>query len=221
VVRQAELAERLAERVSLWNRAHKLRLFFETIQPDAETTVVDVGVGDTGFSTGRGAARTHNYFEAMYPWPERITAVSDVGLPNFAAEFPSIRCVTADGRELPFSDDAFDVAVSNAVLEHAGARADQRAFVHELCRVAARVFVSTPNRWFPIEVHTLVPVVHWLPRRLRNRIFETLRRESWRGVELLGPRALLGLFPDGVDTRIVERRLTISAVAVRSGWTPT
>jgi hypothetical protein len=221
VVRQPDLAEWLAERVSLWNRAQKMRLFFEAIQPDAETTVVDVGVGDTGFSTGRGAARTHNYFEAMYPWPERITAVSDVGLTNFAAEFPSIRSVTADGRELPFSHDAFDVAVSNAVLEHVGERDDQRAFVHELCRVAPRVFVSTPNRWFPVEMHTLVPLVHWLPKWPRDTIFEALRRENWRGVELLGPRALLGLFPDGVDTRIVERRLTISAVAVRSGWTPT
>jgi 2-polyprenyl-3-methyl-5-hydroxy-6-metoxy-1,4-benzoquinol methylase len=221
VSRQAELVERLAERVSLWNRAHKLRLFFETIQPDAETTVVDVGVGDTGFSTGRGAARTHNYFEAMYPWPERITAVSDVALSNFGAEFPSVRCVTADGRDLPFPDNAFDVAVSNAVLEHVGERDDQRAFVRELCRVAPRVFVSTPNRWFPIEVHTLMPLVHWLPRRPRDRAFQALRRESWRGVELLGPRALLQLFPDGVDTRIVEQRLTISAVAVRSGWTPT
>jgi len=221
VVRQAELAERLAERVSLWNRAHKLRLFFEAIQPDAETTVLDVGVGDTGFSTGRGAARTHNYFEAMYPWPERITAVSDVGLPNFAAEFPSIRCVTADGRDLPFPDDAFDVAVSNAVVEHVGELADQRAFVHELCRVARRVFVSTPNRWFPVEVHTLVPLVHWLPRRPRDAIFEALRRENWRGVELLGPRALLGLFPDAVDARTLERRLTITVVAVRRGWTPT
>jgi SAM-dependent methyltransferase len=218
---RGEPAARLAERVSLWNRGHKLRLFLETFQPDAETTVVDVGVGDTGFSTGRGAARTHNYFEAMYPWPERITAVSDVGLSNFAAEFPSVRCVTADGRELPFPDDAFDVAVSNAVLEHVGGRDDQRAFVHELCRVAPRVFISTPNRWFPIEVHTLVPLVHWLPRRLRDRGFQALRRKEWRGVELLGPRALLGLFPDGVDARIVERRLTITAVAIRSGWTPT
>jgi hypothetical protein len=25
------------------------------------------------------------------------------------------------------------------------------------------VFITTPNRWFPIEVHTVLPFVHWLP----------------------------------------------------------
>jgi hypothetical protein len=33
-----------------------------------------------------------------------------------------------------------------------------------LTRVARRaVFMTTPNRWFPMEVHTTLPFVHWLP----------------------------------------------------------
>jgi SAM-dependent methyltransferase len=208
---------RPAARVSLWNRARKMELFLGEIRPTPETRVVDVGVGDTGFATEPGVAAGHNFFEAMYPWPERITAVSDVPLPHFAVEFPQVATVTADGRQLPFADDAFDVAFSNAVVEHVGAREDQRRFVRELCRVARRVFVSTPNRWFPIETHTLVPFVHWLPRGPRERIFSTLRRDRWRGVELLGPRELLALFPETVETRLIEARITISALAERSG----
>ena len=194
-----------------------MELFLGAIQPTAETRVVDVGVGDTGFATEPGVAASHNFFEGMYPWPDRITAVSDVPLPHFAEKFPQVETVTADGRELPFADGAFDVAFSNAVVEHVGGREDQRRFVHELCRVARRAFVSTPNRWFPIETHTLVPFVHWLPRRPRERIFSALRRERWRGVELLGARELLGLFPETVETRLLEARITISALAERSG----
>jgi SAM-dependent methyltransferase len=194
-----------------------MELFLRAIQPSAETRVVDVGVGDTGFATEPGLAASHNFFEAMYPWPERITAVSDVPLPHFAQEFPQVETVTADGRELPFPDDAFDVAFSNAVVEHVGGREDQRRFVHELCRVAHRVFVSTPNRWFPVEAHTLVPLVHWLPRAPRERIFSALRRDRWQGVELLGARDLLELFPETVETRLLEARITISALAERSG----
>src|ERR671937_2784851 len=162
---------RLAARVSLWNRRRKMELFLRAVAPEPETRVLDVGVGDTGFATEAGVAASHNFFEAMYPWPERITAVSDVPLPRFAQEFPQVETVTADGRELPFADDAFDVAFSNAVVEHVGGREVQRRFVHELCRVAPRVFVSTPNRWFPVETHTLVLFVHWLPRRVRDRAF--------------------------------------------------
>jgi Methyltransferase domain len=205
----------LAARASLWNRRRKLALFLDALRPGPETTVVDVGVGDTGFSTEPGVALSHNFFEAMYPWPERITAVSDVPLPNFAREFPQVACVTASGTDLPFDDGSFDIAFSNAVLEHVGGREEQRRFVHELCRVAPRVFISTPNRRFPVEVHTLMPFLHWLPRRARNRAFAALGRDAWRGVELLTRRELLELFPPGAQPRIVESLITISAVAER------
>jgi hypothetical protein len=205
----------LAARASLWNRKHKLALFLEELGPGPETTIVDVGVGDTGFDTEPGVALSHNFFEAMYPWPEQITAVSDVPLPNFAQEFPEIEPVTASGTNLPFEDDSFDIAFSNAVLEHVGGREEQRRFVHELCRVAPRVFVSTPNRRFPLEVHTLMPFLHWLPRGARDRAFAALRRDAWEGVELLNRRELLELFPPGAQARVVESRMTISVVAQR------
>ncbi len=205
----------LAARASLWNRKRKLALFLEELRPGPETTIVDVGVGDTGFDTEPGVALSHNFFEAMYPWPEQITAVSDVPLPNFAQEFPQIAPVTASGTNLPFEDDSFDIAFSNAVLEHVGGREEQRRFVHELCRVAPKVFVSTPNRRFPLEVHTLVPFLHWLPRSARDRAFTALRRDAWEGVELLNRRELLELFPPGAQARVVESRMTISVVAER------
>ncbi|HSC51707.1 MAG TPA: methyltransferase domain-containing protein [Gaiellaceae bacterium] len=205
----------LAARASLWNRRRKLSLFLETIRPGPETRVVDVGVGDTPFGTEPGVAATHNFFEALYPWPERITAVSDVPLPNFAQAFPSIATVVASGLRLPFPDDAFDVAFSNAVVEHVGGREQQRRFVAELCRVAPRVFVSTPNRWFPLETHTLVPFVHWLPRDAADRAMHALRRRNWEQVELLSKRELLTLFPPSVGTRVVESRITISVAGER------
>jgi SAM-dependent methyltransferase len=208
----------LAARASLWNRRRKFELFMRTVQPGPETRVVDVGVGDTGFGTEPGIAVTHNFFEALYPWPERITAVSDVPLPNFADEFPSIRCVTASGTDLPFEDDAFDVAFSNAVIEHVGGPEEQRRFVEELCRVAPRVFVSTPNRWFPVETHTLVPLVHWLPRPAADRAMRVLRRENWDQLELLSSHELLALFPPKMNARVVESRITISVSAESLYW---
>jgi SAM-dependent methyltransferase len=206
----------LAARTSLWNRRRKLALFMETMRPGPETRIVDVGVGDTGFETEPGVASSHNFFEALYPWPERITAVSDVPLPNFAREFPAVTTVTASGTDLPFGDDAFDVAFSNAVVEHVGAREEQRRFVAELCRVAPRVFLSTPNRWFPVETHTLLPFLHWLPRPTADRAFAALGKDNWGRVALLTKGELLDLFPPNVDARVVESRITISVAAERN-----
>jgi len=148
------MLRRVASRVSMRSRERKLQLFLDLLQPGPETTVVDVGVTDAPF----GAGSTDNFFEALYPWPERITGVGHTELERFAAAFPQVRAVRADGRDLPFRNAEFDVGFSNAVVEHvAGGRDGQRQFVHELCRVSRRVFVTTPNRRFPIEVHTLLP----------------------------------------------------------------
>ncbi len=171
----------------------------ERFCPDEHTTVVDVGVTDSGFGQTEDAAPGDNFFEALYPWPERITAVGIGEFTRFQAAFPRVRYVQADGRSLPFADGEFDMLVSNAVVEHVGGHDDQHAFVHELCRVADRVFVTTPNRWFPIEVHTLVPLVHWLPKSQADALFRTLGKPGATTLHLLRPAEFRALFPYRVE----------------------
>jgi SAM-dependent methyltransferase len=193
------VVRRAASGFSRRSRERKLQLFMELLAPGPDTTVVDVGVTDSGVE---GAYGTDNFLEASYPWPERITAVGVTSLEHFAAAFPRVRTVVADGRSLPFADGEFDVGFSNAVVEHVGGHAQQVAFVHELCRVAKRVFVTTPNRWFPVEVHTLLPVAHWLPRNLQPASLED--------IDLLGPRGFRGLFPYPV--RLLNHGVTLTAI---------
>jgi len=197
----AELTGRLAASVSLSSRRRKLQLFLQEMRPGPQTAVLDVGVSDAGYREAAGHAATANFFEAHYPWPQRITAVGVTDLSSFRRAFPAIRAVTADGRELPFADGEFDVGFSNAVVEHLASREDQRRFVHELCRVARRVFVATPNRWFPLEVHTLLPLVHWLPEDRRDGVFAAVGKGEHAGLRLLGRRELRGVFPGAVEVR--------------------
>src|SRR5437763_4483417 len=196
------MLRRVASSVSMRSRRRTLDLFLETMKPGPQSTVVDVGVTDAPFGSGS----TDNFFEALYPWPDRITGVGKTELDRFAAAFPRVRTVRADGRDLPFADGEFDLGFSNAVVEHvAGGRDGQRQFVHELSRVANRVFVTTPNRWFPLEVHTLRPFVHWLPAGSRERLmpFDDV-------LDPLGPKELAALFPYSV--RVLNRGMTLIAV---------
>ena len=181
------------------------------MQPTAETTVVDVGVSEGGY--GADAYGTANFFEALYPWPERITAVSTQYLTRFRKAFPTVTTVRADGRSLPFADDAFDVGFSNAVVEHLPDRDAQRAFVRELCRVSRRVFVTTPNRRFPVDPHTLVPLAHWLPDAQRDAVYRVFRRPEGLGLRPLYAADLLGLFPASSEPRLLRRGMTLVAVA--------
>ena len=123
----------------------------------------------------------------------------------FQQAFPKVTAVRADGRSLPFPDDSFDIGFSNAVVEHLPDLESQTAFVGELCRVSRRVFLTTPNRWFPVDTHTLVPLAHWLPDERRDTINRRLRREEGLWLQLLSTSDLLALFPDSVRPRLLRR----------------
>jgi SAM-dependent methyltransferase len=203
---------RLTDAVSAHSRRRKLQLFLDEIRPSADTTVLDVGVDEVGFGRpgGQTGCGTHNFFEELYPWPGQITAVGLQSGAGFTESYPHIRYVQADACALPFEDASFDVYFSNAVIEHVGGRDRQRTFVVEALRVASRVFLTTPNRWFPLELHTRLPLVHWLPESLAFRAY-ALARKPWAiDNHLLGPRELRDLFP--VPVRIVNLGMTLVAI---------
>ena len=173
--------------------------------PTATMTILDVGVAGQAHT-----ARAENYLEAWYPYPAQITAVGIEDLTELQKRYPQVMVVQTDGKKLPFSDGQFDIVFSNAVIEHVGDTDTQRKFIAECLRVAKRVFITTPARTFPIEVHTLIPFVHWLPARGRNWIYRHVgrRHEAQPGyLTLLSARALLELFPPHIQVTIVRQRL--------------
>jgi hypothetical protein len=200
---------RLTDAISLRSRERKLKLFLEELCPTPETTVLDVGADALGFGEGDGCG-TLNFFEERYPWPERITALGLHDGAGFRARYPDIPYVQGDACALPFPDGAFDIVFSNAVVEHVGGRGRQRAFVSEAMRVGRRVFLTTPNRRFPVEVHTRLPLVHWLPDAIAHPVYRAAHREIGAEVELLTRRSLAALFPGRV--RIVSLGLTLVAI---------
>ena len=200
---------RLADAISLRSRRRKFDLFLETMRPTEETTVLDVGVDDIGFGEFEGC-KTLNFFEELYPWQGQITALGQHEGHTFADRYPAARYVQGNALELPFGDASFDIAFSNAVIEHVGRREAQQRFVDEVLRVARRAFVTTPNRWFPIEVHTRAPFVHWLPEHAANRVYDLLRKPWAKENHLLGPRELADLFPP--EARIVNLGMTLVAI---------
>lgn len=182
------------------------------MRPTATTTVLDVGADEVSFggAGGETGCATHNFFEELYPWRSQITALGLHAGDGFRVRYPEIAYVEGDGCALPFPNGAFDLYFSNAVIEHVGGAERQQAFVAEALRVAGRVFLTTPNRWFPIEVHTRLPLVHWLPEAAANRAYDLARKPWANENRLLGPAELRALFP--VPVRIVNLGLTLVAM---------
>jgi SAM-dependent methyltransferase len=159
--------------------------------PTPELTVLDVGVTSD-------LREDSNFFEKLYPYPENITAVGVEDAAFLEQEFPGLTYVKADGLSLPFADKSFDLVVSFAVIEHVGDRAQQAAFVQELLRVGKACCITTPNRWYPIEFHSILPLVHWLPPRWFRQILKLLGKQFWaeeKNLNILSESDVLGMIP--------------------------
>ena len=184
---------RLRTRYALRARRRIMSMFMDELSPRDDERVLDLGV------TPDISLEESNFFETMYPWRGQITAASIEDARLLEERYPGVRFVRVEAGTLPFREDEFDLMFCSAVLEHVGDRAAQRAFVREAIRVSRRFFFTTPNRWYPIEFHTLLPCLHWLPQpahqaALRALGYRFLARTE--NLNLLAERDLRALFSE-------------------------
>ncbi|HEX9017814.1 MAG TPA: methyltransferase domain-containing protein [Anaerolineaceae bacterium] len=123
---------------------------------------------------------------------------------------PQVVC--GAGEYLPFLADTFDLILSHEVLEHVQ---DDAQAVREIVRTlkpGGRLALFVPNRGYPYETHGIylrgvyhfgnIPLVNYLPRRLRDRLAPHVRVYS---------RADLQRLFSGLPVRIVERTVIFGA----------
>ncbi len=102
------------------------------------------------------------------------------------AKSPHVIC--AAGEHLPFQEGTFDLVLSNEVLEHV---ADDRLSAAEMARTlkdGGCLLLFCPNRGYPFETHGVywrgryrfgnIPLVNYLPRKLRDKLAPHVRAYS-------------------------------------------
>ncbi|WP_374471345.1 class I SAM-dependent methyltransferase [Phenylobacterium sp.] len=206
VARPESLPDRIAGRM----RRRMFARFMAEFSPTPDDTLLDVG------ATSDQTLEHSNYAVAWYPHKGRVTTVGLDDASFLERKYPGVTFRRANGLALPFADGSFDYAHSSAVLEHVGSRENQARFIGELARVSRKgFFLTTPNRWFPVEFHSVLPLVHWLPRTL----FWAALRAAGRGA--LADEAVLNLLSAGDLAALAHRAgafdVRVGAVTL-AGW---
>lgn len=144
---------------------------------------------------------------------------------------PRLRWILADARDMSgIADQEYDVVFCNSMLEHVGALDDQEMAASEIRRVARRYFVQTPNRWFPVEPHSLFPFFQFLPAVVRAWLLRTIRlgwleraksmkeaRSTVSSIRLLDRKEMGRLFPEAI--LVSERFVGLSkSIIACGGW---
>lgn len=129
-----------------------------------------------------------------------------------ARQHPNAAILCSAGEALPFPEAFFSLVLSHEVLEHVQ---DDRRSVEEMLRSlkpGGRLALFVPNRGYPFETHGIywrgryhfgnIPLVNYLPRRLRDRLAPHVRIYSRRDLERLFA---------GLPVRFVERTVIFGA----------
>lgn len=129
----------------IW-RKRRFRLFISKIDPRPQDILLDVG----------------GYPGTWTPHPPLVARIDCLNIhpvkwnPESAPNH-SIRILIGDGCQLEMSDQEYDIAFSNSVIEHVGDWERQAAFASEIRRVGKNLWIQTPAKECPIEPHYLAP----------------------------------------------------------------
>lgn len=170
---------RWATRYSQRARAKRAALFRQEFEVHANTKVLDLG-SEVGESIANVLAGVDFDPKNIY-----IADIDAEAIAEGSRRFGFTPVLINESGSLPFPDQFFDIVHCSSVIEHvtvpkwtvwqnrSGRKfrkvsADaQRSFSQEIIRVSKQYYVQTPNKWFPIESHSWLPFIGWLPRRMQ------------------------------------------------------
>jgi SAM-dependent methyltransferase len=206
-------------------------LFRRSFELTPSTRILDLG-SETGASINavlRGTAVRPENVHICDIHPELVAAGAE--------RYGYVPVVARDGEPLPFEAHSFDIVYCSSVIEHvtlpkseiwrersgrrfrAAAHARQMQFANEIRRLGRQYFVQTPYLHFPIESHSWLPFVGWLPRPLLLAVLACAKTVWIKDTNpdwcLLGRRDMAEFFP---DARLVGEKfagLTKSLIALK------
>jgi SAM-dependent methyltransferase len=165
-----------------WPKAQKIHQLL-AVKAETNSTMRLLEIG-----TGSGAIAY--YFSRLEAPHFEVTAI-DVEDQRTVRECYQFKVY--DGRTVPFQDCAFDIVISNHVIEHVGDRIQQVTHLSEICRVlkpGGCAYLATPSRWQIMEPHFGLAFLSWLPRSMRNSYVRLMGKGSCYDCDPLRPAQL-------------------------------
>ena len=199
-------------RFSARARKKRIEVFRSLFTITRDTKLLDYG--------SEHGANIANYLEGLDYDPKNvyIADIEEDSLQEGRRRYGFNPVLIGETGSLPFEDSFFDIVFCSSVIEHTTldkseiwavtdsaefkrrSWARQQAVADEITRLGRQYFVQTPSRSFPIESHTWLPMVGYLPREQFVPLLSFTNRfwikRSTPDFNLLDGNQMRALFPD-------------------------
>ena len=121
-------------------------------------SILDIG-GKINFWENRRLAGDNNY------------EITIVNLSKEKSSYSNIKTLIGDATDLSqFEKKSFDIVYSNSVIEHLYNFDNQLKMALEIVRLGKKHIIQTPNKYFFIEPHYLLPFFQFFSKKLQYYI---------------------------------------------------
>lgn len=225
---------KIVKNLSAKAREKRAKLFLENFALDDKTKILDLG--------SESGANIYNILKSTSVAPENVF-IADIDedlIKKGSEEFGFNAVLINEKGAIDFPDGFFDIVYCSSVIEHTtvnktevwefkngaefkkAAWRRQKAFAAEIIRLGKQYFVQTPSKSFPVESHTWLPIVGYLPREVLLPVLRISNKFWVKAAEpdfnLLGEGEMKNLFPGAKIVREKSFGLTKSLMAVKSDF---
>jgi hypothetical protein len=131
--------------------------------------ILDIG------TTSDNKSKSSNYIIKNLNITKRISAITIKEISLNIFDKVLVKSITKPLKSREIKKYRADLVVSNATIEHVGKLNNQKKMLINIGSLTKKIFfISTPYRFFPIEVHTKIPLLHFLPKKIFRKLLKML-----------------------------------------------
>jgi hypothetical protein len=145
---------------------------------------------------------------------KNFKSVSDQNIKNRFFKYILKKSITKNLTNLDIKIFSSDLILSNATIEHVGGNFNQIKMIKNIIKLTKKFFViTTPNRFYPLDFHTKIPFIHWLPKNIHRKILKIVNLNYFsdeKNLNLLSEKDIVKMmnsFKDKIKYKILFIRL--------------
>ncbi len=132
-------------------------------------SLLDIG------TTEENELKSSNFFVNKFAHIKEKKSISDQNIKDSIFSKILKKSITTDFQNEEIEDFKSDLVISSATIEHVGSYENQLKMITNIAALSKRYFfITTPNRFFPIDFHTKLPLIHMFPKSLHRKILLVL-----------------------------------------------
>jgi hypothetical protein len=171
---------KIIDRIIVNKRFEVIKIINDQIKKYSIDDVLDIG------TTADSENKSSNLIVKNLENIKYFKSISDQEITSSFFEKKLKKSITGNFSKNEINEFASNLVISNATIEHVGSFSEQRKMITNIIDLSKKLFIiSTPNRFYPIDFHTKLPLIHWLPKFLHRKILNFLGMHFYKKEENL------------------------------------